>query len=136
MRRLLRLTTLGCVALTLAVGASGAPSALAAGGNPVINDCQAHGVLTSSYTVAALHHALAVMPEYTKQYTSCYDIINLAIAHARNGRSGTPGSSSGGSFLPTPVLVILVLLILAAITFAALAVRARRSPPGGGTPAA
>ena len=83
--------------------------------------------------MAALHHALAMMPEYAKQYTSCYDVINLAIAHARNGRSGTPGStSSGGSFLPTPVIVILVLLILAAITFAALGGPGRRTPPGGG----
>lgn len=128
MHRLLRLVALAGAVLTLVLAAS-APAALAAGGNQIINDCQANGQLTHRYEVTALRHALTVMPEYTKQYTSCYDVINLAIAGAKGGLSGLPGSSSGGSFLPTPVIVILVVLILAAVTFAAMAVRSRRGPP-------
>jgi hypothetical protein len=121
-----------CAVLALA----GATTALAAGGNPVTNDCEANGQLTHSYTLAELQHALAVMPASTKQYTNCYDVIQNALIKARKNGSGGAGSSSGGSFLPTPVIVILVLLILAAVTFGALAARRRRGPggPGGAGP--
>jgi hypothetical protein len=131
----MRLVTLACAAAVLVVGAFGLPSALAAGGNAVINDCQssANGQLSHAYTVKDLEHALAVMPASVKEYTDCPDVIQEAIATAKRHHGSVPtGGSSGGSFLPTPVIVILVLLILAAVTFGAIAVRRRRGPDGDG----
>jgi hypothetical protein len=134
MRRQTKLVALVCAALALAIAGAGLPTALAAGGNPIINDCQSTGKLSHSYTLPQLRHALAIMPASVKQYTSCFDVIQNGIVTAkRTGRAGgpPPGQSSGGSFLPTPVIVILVVLILIAVTFGALAVRRRR---GAGTP--
>src|SRR5205807_7686811 len=117
-------------AVTLALVAGGAPIAVAAGGNTIINDCQANGRLTHNYTLPELRHALAIMPASVKQYTNCYDVIFQGIATAKSGKT-TGGGGGGGSFLPTPVIIILVLLILAAVTFGAIAIRQRRSGAGG-----
>lgn len=112
--------------ITCGLGLFAVSGAVAAGGNAVLNDCQAHnGTLAGHYTKAQLQHALNVMPSYEKQYSSCYDVINNALANGRN-LTGGAGSGSGGSFLPTPVIVILVLLILGAGGFAVLAWRSRR----------
>jgi hypothetical protein len=125
----MKLVMIACAAAALAVAASGLPSALAAGGNAVINDCESSGQLSHSYTLKELQHALAVMPASVKEYTNCPDVIQQAIATAKRHHGSVPtGGSSGGSFLPTPVIVILVLLILAAVTFGAIAVRRRRGP--------
>ncbi len=105
---------------------------MAAAGNPIINDCESNGQLTHQYTPAQLHHALAIMPASVKQYTNCYDVIQLAIVKSKSTRQGNPSTSSSGSFLPTPVIVILVLLILAAVTFGAIAIRRRRTATDGG----
>jgi hypothetical protein len=111
-------------AATMAAPASAAPS-------PVISDCVAHGALTKQYSVAQLKQALNTMSASTKEYTNCSDVVNRALAGAlSNPSGGGTGSSGSGSFLPTPVIVVLVVLVLAAITFAALAVRRRRSLPG------
>jgi hypothetical protein len=121
-----------CAAACIGVLSAGAPLALGAGGNAVVNDCQAHGVLTRSYTLSQLEQALRVMPASTKQYTDCYDVVQKAIAD--HNRTGAAGGSSGGSFLPTPVIVILVILILAGVTFGAIAIRRRQGGgPGGPT---
>ena len=125
----MKLITLACATAALAVAASGLPSALAAGGNAIINDCESNGQLTHTYTLKELQHALAVMPASVKEYTNCPDVIQQAIASAKRHHGSVPaGSSSGGSFLPTPVIVILVLLLLAAVTFGAVAIRRRRGP--------
>jgi hypothetical protein len=118
----------------IAVGTAGTPRALGAGtvGNPVLADCNSHGLLTHNYTLGQLRHALAVMPASFKQYGNCQDVITAAIIKVRAGHQIVANGGSGGSFLPTPVIVILVVLILAALTFGALAVRRRRMAPGGG----
>jgi hypothetical protein len=126
----MRFIALACAVAALAVASGGVPSALAAGGNAIINDCEANGQLTHNYTVSQLEHALAAMDAEVKQYTDCPDVIEHAlIQRKRAGGSGGSGNSSGGSFLPTPVIVILVVLILAALTFGAIAIRRRQ---GGG----
>jgi hypothetical protein len=126
----MRLIAVVCAAAALAGASAGAPVALAAVGNAVINDCESNGQLTHPYTLQELQHALAVMPASIKQYTNCYDVIQEAILKS-HGRTGSAGTSSGSSFLPTPVIVILVVLILAAITFGAIAVRRRATANGG-----
>jgi hypothetical protein len=123
-----------CAATALTAGVR-VPLAAAAG-NPIINDCEANGQLTHSYTLAQLRHALAVMPASVKQYTNCYDVIQKALIEARRtGSAGPATSSSGGSFLPTPVIIVLVVLVLGALALAGLALARRRgsdSGPGSG----
>jgi hypothetical protein len=125
-----------CAVLALAMIGAFAPVALAAGGNAIINDCQSTGRLSHSYTLPELRHALAVMPASVKQYTSCYDVISQGILTVQSGKKTGPTGGSGGSFLPTPVIIILVVLILAAVTFGALAIRRRQggTDPGDSTP--
>ncbi|MGO9960608.1 MAG: hypothetical protein ACLP50_32305 [Solirubrobacteraceae bacterium] len=113
-----------CVVLSACALTAGA--ALAAGGNAVINDCEANGRLTNTYTPQELSHALAVMPSSVRTYTNCYDVIEQALT-SRTPGSGGAGSGGGGSFLPTPVIVILVVLVLGGVTFGALAIRRRRA---------
>jgi hypothetical protein len=134
-RRALVAAACAVVALAVTGLGAGAPAALGAGGNAIINDCQSTGKLSHSYTLAELRHALAVMPASVKQYTSCYDVITQGILTVRSGKKTGPTGGSGGSFLPTPVIIILVVLILAAVTFGALAIRRRRMGPDGGEPA-
>ena len=124
-----------CAVLTLAMAGVSAPAALGAGGNAIINDCQTTGRLSHSYTLQELRHALAVMPASVKQYTSCYDVISQGVLTVQSGKKTGPTGGSGGSFLPTPVIVILVILILAAVTFGARAIRRRRAGPDPGGPA-
>jgi hypothetical protein len=131
MKRNLRPVAVACAVAALALTSLGAGSALAAGGNAILTDCQAHGQLTQSYTLTELRHALAIMPASVKQYSNCYDVIFQGIATVRGGKAtGTKGG--GGSFLPTPVIIVLVVLILAGVTFGALAVRQRRAGPSSG----
>lgn len=137
MRRWKRAITLGCAVTALTGVALAAPAAWAAAGNPIINDCEANGQLTHTYTLSQLRHALAAMPASVKQYTNCYDVIQQALIQARKtGSAGPAGSGgSGGSFLPTPVLIILIVLVLAALGLGGLAVvRRRRRRPDAGPP--
>jgi hypothetical protein len=135
MTRSMMRSTLACASAAVAVAACWLPSALAAGGNAIINDCESNGQLAHAYTLPELEHALAVMPASVKEYTNCPDVIQRAIATAKRRHGTVPaGGSSGGSFLPTPVIVILVVLILAAVTFGALAIRRRRGPTDGESP--
>jgi hypothetical protein len=117
----------------IAVAAASIPAALAAStaGNAVLADCNSHGVLTHNYSLPQLRHALAIMPASFKEYGNCQDAITSAISKVKAGHQIAPNGGSGGSFLPTPVIVILVVLILAAVTFGALAVRRRGGGPGG-----
>ena len=138
MRSRRTLIALTCAIATLACSAVTAGPALAAG-NAALNDCQANGKLTHSYTLAELRHAQAVMPASVKEYSNCSDVINQAILAAVGKGSktaGGSGSSSGGSFLPTPVIIILVVLVLAGVTFGAIAIRGRRQDGGPSGPGA
>lgn len=107
------------------------PATSAAAANPILTECTT-GHLSGHYSLAQLRHALKIMPGSLRQYTSCPDVIQNAIVTAQHPRSGAPGTSSGGSFLPTPVLIVLIVLVLAALTFGGLALRRRRGaePPG------
>jgi hypothetical protein len=127
MRCRLTRVALACAAVMSVSALLTLPTALAAGGNAIINDCQANGRLTQSYTKAELRHALAIMPASVKQYTSCADVINRALTNPNSLKGSGTGGGSGGSFLPTPVIIILVVLVLAAVTFGALAIRRRRA---------
>ncbi len=105
-----------------------APGALAA--SPVISDCNANGRLTRHYSVSQLQTALSTMPADVKEYTDCYDVIQRTLlSEASGSHLANPGSSqasTGGSFLPTPVIVVLVLVVLAGATLGAFVVRRRR----------
>jgi hypothetical protein len=102
-------------------------SPAAAAQSPVVGDCVAHGQLTQTYSDGQLKTGLSTMSAAVKEYTNCYDVIQRALLGQISGtqptKSGTGGS--GGSFLPTPVIVLLVLLALAAVTFGAIAIRRR-----------
>jgi hypothetical protein len=101
--------------------------------NPVVTDCNVHGQLTQHYTAGQLRNALNTMPPTVKEYTNCYDLINTALlAQVGTGSGGTAGKSSGGSFLPVWLIVVLVALILGGGGYAFLAFR--RQAPGGAGP--
>src|SRR6185312_12491980 len=132
MRRWLCGAALAGALITVSAGGTAAALAAAPVGNPVLADCGSHGLLTHNYTVAQLRHALAVMPASFKEYGNCQDVIQAAIIRVKAGKTIVADSGSGGSFLPTPVIVLLVVLLLAAVTFAAMAVRRHRMGPGSG----
>lgn len=105
------------------------PSEALAAQNPVVSDCNSHGRLAQSWSVAQLRTALSTMHADVKEYTDCYDVIQRALIAAVGGlHAGGGGGLFGGSFLPTWLLVLLVLLGLGAATFGAIAVRKRRKP--------
>ncbi|HET9102386.1 MAG TPA: hypothetical protein VFN55_03455 [Solirubrobacteraceae bacterium] len=94
--------------------------------NPIVQDCLAHrSGLTGHYTVAALRHALKVMPQYTQEYTSCPDVINRALLAALKVKGGS-GSGGSGAFLPVPLLIVIAVIVIAAGGFLAQAARNRR----------
>ena len=134
MRRWLCVTALAGAIMMLGTAGWAGSIALAAKpvGNPVLADCNANGVITHNFTLAQLRHALAIMPASDKQYGDCPDAIQAAIIKVKANKPIVSDSGSGGSFLPTPVIIILVVLILAGVTFGALAVRRRNAGHGGG----
>jgi hypothetical protein len=103
--------------------------------SPVVSDCSAHSKLTHQYSLQQLQGALTTMPPDIREYTNCVDVIQRQL-HIELGavHPGAAGASkgSGGSFLPTPVIVVLAVLVVGAAGFAGLAVRRR----GGGGPEA
>ncbi len=123
-------------AVLVALLAIAAAPATAASGSAVISDCNSHGRLTRQYSTAQLRNALSTMPADVKEYTDCLDVIQRALLAnvGGNHESGSgSGNSSGSSFLPTWLIVVLVLLALAAVTLGAVAIRRRRGgPPASG----
>jgi hypothetical protein len=120
-------------ALSLAVPmAAGAASGGTA--SQAITDCNDHGQLTQQYSASTLRAALAKMPVDVKEYTDCYDVIERQLfkqlGSSAPAGTATTGSSSGSSFLPTWLIIVIVVLALAAVTFGALAVRRRSGGPG------
>ncbi len=118
----------GLLAIAIGLGAA-VPAPAASGGAAVIADCNSHDTLTRTYSIAALEDALRTMPAEVAEYTDCNDVIQRALL-AQEGKLHRTGSASGGSssgsFLPTPLIVVLVVLALAAATFGGLALRRRR----------
>jgi hypothetical protein len=135
MRRAITVLALGCA---LSLGATALAGA-ASGGTPAqaISDCNNHGRLTQQYSSQVLRQALAQMPADVREYTDCFDVIERQLFKQQGSSNSAPVSgttSSGSSFLPTWLVVVIVLLALAAITFGALALRRRNAPGSGDGP--
>ncbi len=130
-----RAITLLAVVSALSLGAPIAAGAVSGAASQAITDCNDHGQLTQHYSANTLRAALAQMPVDVKEYTDCYDVIERQLfkqVGSTAAPSGTTtGSSSGSSFLPTWLIIVIVVLALAAVTFGALAVRRRSAGPGG-----
>jgi hypothetical protein len=134
MTRIIRLLAVVCAAATIGGAAVVAPPAPAAqAGNPVVNDCFAHGKLTHDYTKAELRHALAVMSSSVKQYSSCQSVIESALANPNSVQANGTGGG-GGSSISTGLIIVIVVVVLAIVTFGGLLIRRRRGL-GGGTDA-
>jgi hypothetical protein len=135
-RRAIMVLALGCALSVVALTPAGAASSDTPA--QAITDCNDHGQLTQEYSSPVLRQALAQMPADVREYTDCFDVIERQLfkqlGKSGAGAAGTGSSSSGGSFLPTWLIVVIVVLALAAITFGALALRRRRTPPGPGAP--
>jgi hypothetical protein len=117
------------IAIAMSAGVAIPAAAADGSGAQVIADCNAHDTLTRTYSIAALEDALRTMPADVAEYTDCHDVIARAVL-AQEGnlhRSGSStGTSSGSSFLPTPLVAVLVVLTLAAAALGGLALRRRR----------
>jgi hypothetical protein len=119
------------IALLAVVGAllaTAATGSAAAATSPAVTDCNSHGSLTQHYSITELKTALATMPADVEEYTNCYDVIQRQLL-AQVGGTHTADvkspSSSGGSFLPTPVLVILAVVVLGGGALAGVALQRR-----------
>ena len=123
-----------CAGATLLVGALAAgPAADAAGLSPVVADCSQHLSLTHNYSVQELQNALTTMPAYISEYSECATVIQNALkAKLRTLHGGLGGS--GGSFLPTWLLVVLIVLVLGGVAFATAAIRRRGGGGSGDEP--
>jgi hypothetical protein len=122
----IRRAALGCLLAAIVAGAVAAPAS-AAGLSPAVADCNAHATLTGSYTVSQLRSAVGSMPADVAEYTNCHDVIEHQLL-AQLGRLGGRGpGSGGGSFLPTPLIIILIFLGLLGAAFIGLALRQRRA---------
>lgn len=123
LRRAIATAAACAVALIVAAPAAGA-------NNPIVEDCLLHRAgLQGHYSVAALRHALQVIPPASQEYTSCPDVINRALLAALRIKQNPGGGGGSGSFLPVPVLIVLALLVVAAAGFGAMALRNRRQEP-------
>jgi hypothetical protein len=136
LRRAITVLALACV---VSVGVPALASAASSGSaSQAISDCNDHLKLTRSYSSQVLRQALSAMPADVREYTDCFDVIERQL-FKQLGKSGagsgaTTTTSSGSSFLPTWLIIVIVVLALAALTFGALALRRRRTPPGPGGP--
>jgi hypothetical protein len=120
---------LGCVLILAGPTVAGATTSTA------VADCSSHGRLTRTYSVAQLQTALGTMPADIQEYTNCYDVIKRALLDQASTTSKGGGGSdtkSSGSFLPTPVIVVLALVVLVGAVFGALAMRRRTGPSADG----
>jgi hypothetical protein len=132
-RRAITVLALGCA---LSIGGP-ALGAAASGGTAAqaITDCNDRGQLTQQFSPQVLRQALAQMPADVREYTDCFDVIERQLFKqlgSTKSAAGAATSSSGSSFLPTWLLIVIVLLALAAITFGALAIRRRGTPADAG----
>ncbi len=97
----------------------------------MIADCSANQQLTASYTVQQLQHALQTMSPTVKEYSNCYDVITRALQQKLGtGKNNGSSNSSGGSFLPVWLIIVLIVLIVGAGAYGVLAYRNRGSGAG------
>jgi hypothetical protein len=125
LRRSLALLAPGLAALAIS------PPALAT--SSPNSDCNAHGRLTQHYTVAQLRSALATMPADEQEYTNCANVIQTQLFSqipGHHGKSRDSPSSSGSSFISTPLLIVLIVLVLGGGALAGVAIQRRGQPPG------
>lgn len=126
-RRLAMPAALVCVAVSLAVAPGGALGAVRATSSPVqqIFDQCASGHLSGSYTVGELQQALSAMPATVSEYTSCPDVVQLAIIRTQHHRGAAAAVHSHGAFLPLPLVAILAVLVGSAGVLGVMALRRR-----------
>ncbi len=122
-------------ALSTAAGGLLAPAGASAAQPSPVADCNAHLRLTRYYTPQQLQQGLNTMPADIKEYTDCYGVLqNQLLAELGSGHAHSASTTgSGGSFLPTPLLVVLGVLVVAAAGFGVVAVRRRNESAGGPT---
>ncbi len=103
--------------------------------SPVVTNCQHQGNrLTEHFSISQLRTALATIPADVKEYSPCFAIIQNQLFTQLGGKlkpgSGLgSGSSSGNSFLSTPVIVVLLVIVLGG---GGAAYAAWKRNPGGG----
>jgi hypothetical protein len=125
MRKTIFLITVLCAFVAVWPGFFSRPAA-AAGLSPAVADCNTHARLTGHYTIAQLRTALKTMPLDVGEYTNCPDVIQRALLAEVAALRGAGGSGNGGgSFLPTPLIVVLALLIVGGAGFCVFAWRRR-----------
>jgi hypothetical protein len=101
--------------------------------SPVINDCTQHSKLTRHYTIPELQHALATLPVNIREYTNCFTVISDQLNRQLGvTKASSSGTGSGGSFLPTPVVIALILIVFIGGGFVYSS--RKRGSGGGGTP--
>jgi len=135
MKRITKVVCALCLGMALTIAAVPVAPALAKKpastqklGNQALRDCYNLGRLTRHYTKAELNHALAVMPAYVQEYSSCQSILQNALASGSVRSNGTGGG--GGSSISTPVIIVIVVVVLAIVTFGGLLIRRRRGLTG------
>ena len=117
---------LTAVVVLLCLAALTIPATAGAATSPPVADCTSHGRLTRQYSVTQLHTALTQLPTDLQEYTNCYAVIQRALlAEVSSSHPGgsDAAQSSGSSFLPLPVIIVLVALGVGAAGFGAVALR-------------
>ena len=117
------------VTVVLCLAGVSVPATAGAASSPVVADCTTHGHLTQHYTASELHAALTGLPTDVQEYTNCYALIQHAllaqVSGSRPATGDTSQGSSGGSFLPLPVIVVLAVLVASAAGFGVYSLRRR-----------
>lgn len=126
MFRCIKFFAVAALVCAAGIGLRSPAGAVAAQPDPVA-DCSAHLRLTREYTPQQLQHALDTMSAETREYTDCYTVIqNQLLTQLGEHHGGhASGAGSGGSFLPTPLLVVLGVLVLASAGLGVVALRRR-----------
>lgn len=120
------LAMLACLAVIVlpATDALGASRASSQSVQAILEQCPS-GQLSGHYTLAQLQQAQSIMPAYTRQYTSCPDVVQEAIIGTQHHRGNAAAIHPSGSFLPTPIIAVLLVLIVGAGALGCLELRRR-----------
>jgi hypothetical protein len=125
MRKTIFLITVVCAFVAVSREIFSRPAA-AAGLPPILADCNTHARLTVHYSIPQLRNALATMPAEIQEYSDCPDVIQRALLAEVATLRGDGGlGSGGGSFFPTPLIVVLTVLVVGGAGFTGFAWRRR-----------